>query len=292
MYIVAAFYHFFDFADYEKRRAELLKLFSAHHIKGSLLIAPEGINGTISGTRENIDAVLRYLQTEIVRGEFEHKESFFDKQPFGKAKERLKKETIGMGEHCPPDKRGEYIEPKDWNALIADPDTIVLDARNSYETYLGSFENALDPRTKNFRELPDFIRNNLGDMKKKKIATYCTGGIRCEKLTAWMKDQGFEHVYHLKGGILKYLEEIPQEQSTWNGECYVFDRRMAVGHGLSTGKHAMCFSCGYALNEADQTHALYEAGVSCHHCHATTSDADKARYRMRHMQMTAHKQTS
>lgn len=265
MYIVAAFYHFFDFSDYAGHRAELLDLLKRQQIKGSILIAAEGFNGTISGTRESIDAVLAHLAT--LGGPFEHKESLHEAQPFGKAKVRLKKETIGIGEPCPPHLRGEYVEPRDWNALISDPDTIVLDTRNTYETHLGTFARAIDPHIKTFKQLPAFVRKELGDAKHKKIATFCTGGIRCEKFTAWMKDQGFEKIYHLKGGILQYLEDVPESESLWQGECYVFDQRVAVGHGLKPSETAtMCPSCGHALTAADRMHTLYIENQSCPYC--------------------------
>lgn len=264
-FVVATFYHFFDFADVAAKRAGLLELLKQKNIKGSILIAAEGFNGTISGTRESIDAVLAYLKA--LGGAFEHKESFFDTQPFGKAKVRLKKETISLGEPCPPNKRGEYIEPKDWNALISDPDTVVLDTRNAYETHLGTFQRAIDPKIRTFKQLPEFVRKELADKKDKKIATFCTGGIRCEKFTAWMKDQGFEHVYHLKGGILKYLEEMPKSESKWNGECYVFDERVAVGHGLAPSSTATsCSACGHALKPEDRKHPSYKEKVSCPYC--------------------------
>lgn len=267
MFTVAAFYHFFDFTDYAARRAELLALLKAQEIKGSILLAGEGFNGTISGTREGIDAVLAHLET--LGGAFAHKESVFEKQPFGKAKVRLKKETISIGEPCPPSMRGDYVAPKAWNALISDPDTIVIDARNSYETHLGMFDSAVDPRTKNFKQLPAFVRENLNDAKKKKIATYCTGGIRCEKFTAWLKNEGYENVYHLEGGILKYLEEIPASESKWQGECYVFDERVAVGHGLAPSQTAsMCKACGHALTPEDRANAAYKPGESCPYCSA------------------------
>lgn len=263
--VVASFYHFFDFPDYAGKRPALLELLKQHDIKGSVLIAAEGFNGTVSGTREAIDAVLAHLKT--LGGAFEHKESLHDTQPFGRAKVRLKKETISIGEPCPAEMRGEYVEPKEWNRLISDPDTIIIDARNSYETHLGTFERAIDPKTKNFKELPTFVRENLQDAKQKKIATYCTGGIRCEKFTAWLKDNGYENVYHLKGGILKYLEEIPPEQSKWHGECYVFDERVAVGHGLVASTTASsCNACGHALNARDRAHSLYIEDESCPYC--------------------------
>jgi UPF0176 protein len=288
-FVVASFYHFFDFPDYASRRAELLALLQAQQIKGSILIAAEGFNGTVSGRRDAIDAALAYLQT--LGGAFEYKESFHDVQPFGKAKVRLKKELISLGEKTPsltlPRSAGEgiscslspkggelgrgsvgdYVEPRDWNALIADPDTLVLDTRNAYETHLGMFARAVDPKTKNFKELPAFVRKNLGHAKRQKIAAYCTGGIRCEKFTAWLKGQGFENVYHLRGGILKYLEEIPESESLWQGECFVFDERVAVGHGLAPSATAgMCKACGHALTEKDRQDTLYSEGKQCRFC--------------------------
>lgn len=266
-FIVAAFYHFFDFPDYAAARPSLLKLLNEQHIKGSILIAAEGVNGTISGTREGIDAVLAYLAREIVRGPFEHKESLSDEQPFGKAKVRLKKELISLGPYVAPTRTGTYVDPKDWNALIEDPDTLVLDTRNSYETHLGTFARALDPDTRTFKQLPAFVKNNLNPKQHKKIATFCTGGIRCEKFTAWMLDQGFEEVYHLRGGILKYLEEIPPEESRWQGECYVFDERVAVGHGLAASTTAsMCTACGHALTPDDRADRRYKENESCPFC--------------------------
>ncbi|MFW0778002.1 MAG: rhodanese-related sulfurtransferase [Rickettsiales bacterium] len=266
-FVVATFYHFFDFADYASKREPLLDLFAKHNIKGSLLIADEGFNGTISGTREDIDVALAYLKDEIAHGEFEHKESFHNVQPFKRCKVRLKKETISLREHCPPELRGEYVEPKDWNALIADPDTIVLDTRNTYETYLGTFERAIDPQIRNFRDLPEYIRSELSDKKDKKIATFCTGGIRCEKLTSWMKDQGFEKVYHLKGGILKYFEDVPTKDSMWNGECYVFDERIAVDQELNPSTDATsCQPCGHTLTAKDRADERYQENVSCPYC--------------------------
>jgi UPF0176 protein len=264
-FIVAAFYHFFDFADYESRQGELIDLLKEKNIKGSILIAAEGFNGTISGTRENVNAVLTHLDT--LGGAFEHKESLHETQPFKRAKVRLKKETISLGEPCPPEKVGEYVQAKDWNKLISDPDTIVIDARNTYETHLGTFENAIDPKTRNFRELPSFVRAKLGDAKDKNIATFCTGGIRCEKFTAWLKDQGYKNVYHLKGGILKYLEEIPASDNKFHGECYVFDERVAVGHGLVASTTASsCNACGHTLKLEERNSPLYKENESCPYC--------------------------
>lgn len=288
-YTVAALYRFTPIADVPALRTKLKDAFTQLEICGSLLIAPEGINGTLAGSTEAIDGMLNLLNetTGLSREEVKFSTSPF--KPFDRLKVRLKKEIVTFKQPSanPHERVGTYVEPKDWNALISDPDVTVLDTRNTYETMVGVFEGAIDPNIEQFTDFADFVAKTLNPNKHSKIAMYCTGGIRCEKASAYMLAQGFPEVYHLKGGILKYLEEIPHIESKWNGECYVFDRRMAVGHGLRTGAHAMCFSCGYPLNEADQAHSLYEAGVACHHCHATTSEADKARFRMRHTQMTS-----
>lgn len=295
--VVAAFYHFFDFPHFAEKRADMLAVLKAQNIKGSILIAAEGINGTVAGTRLGIDHLLTYLKSDIVGGAFEHKESFSAAQPFKRAKVRLKKELISLGEPChpgesrDPSKRrgrlidlfaadvarwipayagmtvGEYVEPENWNTLIADPDTIIVDTRNAYEVHLGTFENAVNPGIRNFKELPAFTRKHLGSAKQKKIATFCTGGIRCEKFTAWLKAEGFEQVYHLKSGILKYLETIPPEKSKWQGECYVFDERIAVGHGLLPSATASaCLNCGHALTSDDRAHPVYEKNIRCPYC--------------------------
>ncbi len=264
-FVVAAFYHFFDFPYFAEHKQLLKEEMVRLGIKGSVLIAAEGFNGTVAGSRESIDAFLYYLKAAY--GPFDHKESTAPREPFARTKVRLKKETISLGEPIDPSLKGIYVDPKDWNALITDPDTIVLDTRNAYETHLGTFENAIDPKTRTFKELPDFVRHNMENYKDKKIATFCTGGIRCEKFTSWMLAQGFEHVYHLKGGILKYLEEVPEAESTWNGECYVFDERVAVGHGLKSSETAtMCPACGHALTPSDRSSPLYVENIACGHC--------------------------
>jgi UPF0176 protein len=267
-YIVAAFYHFFDFSNFAEHRAAIKRKMDRLGITGTLLLTPEGINSTVAGSREAMDQFLDYLKREVIRGEMEHKESETEEQPFGKAKVRLKQETIGLGEYCPLPKVGQYVSPQEWNALISDPDTIVLDTRNDYEVHLGTFERAIDPEIRNFKQLPQFVRDTLADKKQKKIATFCTGGIRCEKFTAWMQDNGYENVYHLKGGILKYLEEIPPEESLWNGECYVFDRRIAVGHGLAPSQTASyCFACGHTLKPEEREDTRFVEGESCLYCY-------------------------
>jgi UPF0176 protein len=266
-FVVASFYHFFDFSKYAEMRQPLKQLLDDENIKGSLLIAAEGINGTLSGSRAAIDRVLTYLKEEVVGGEFEHKESACGKQPFGRAKVRLKKEVISLGEKISPHRTGKYIDTREWNKLIGDDGVVVLDARNSYEVHLGTFENALDPKTRTFKELPAYVKKHFDPGIHKHIATFCTGGIRCEKFSAWLIAQGFENVYQLKGGILKYLEEIPASENKFHGECYVFDERVAVGHGLLPSSSAsMCPACGHALTAKDRAHTLYIEGKRCPHC--------------------------
>jgi UPF0176 protein len=267
-YVIAAFYHFFDFPDFAGRQKEMAGLMRELGIKGSLLIAPEGINGTLAGTREVIDRFLLFLKQDIVHGEFTHKESQCDYQPFQRAKVRLKKEIIAMGEAVSPKRRtGHYVEPHDWNRLINDPDVVVLDSRNHYEVHLGTFKRAVDPDIRTFKELPAYVKKNMSGSARPKIATFCTGGIRCEKFSAWLMEQGFEEVYQLKGGILKYLEEVPETESLWQGECYVFDERVAVGHGLKPSKTAtMCPGCGHALTSEDRGHPDYMEGERCGFC--------------------------
>ncbi len=232
-YIVAALYHFFDFPHFAEKRAAIRAEFLRLGIKGTLLLTPEGVNGTLSGSREAINGMLAYLQNDIIGEAFEVKESVCDYQPFLRTKVKLKKETISIGEPAPLHKRGHYLNSHEWNDLIADPETIVIDTRNSYEVEMGTFERAIDPKIRNFKQLPTFVRSNLAEDKHKKIATFCTGGIRCEKFTAWLTDQGYENVYHLKGGILKYIEETPETESKWQGQCFVFDDRVAVDHSLA-----------------------------------------------------------
>ena len=266
-FVVTAFYHFFDFPDFEEKRLPLLNFLKERDIKGSILIAHEGINGTVAGSRESIDKMLAYLADDVIGSEFEHKESYSEKHPFIRTKVRLKKELISMGVPANPLKAGKHLNSKEWNELLADPNTILIDSRNSYETHLGKFKDAVVPEIHNFKQLPDFIDKNFLDKKKAKIATYCTGGIRCERLTSWLLDEGFEEVYHLKGGILKYLEEMPQEESLWEGECYVFDKRVAVGHGLvPTTTASMCNACGSALLPEDRAQPSFNEHVTCPYC--------------------------
>ncbi len=266
-FIITAFYHFFDFPDFEQKRLPLLNFLKERDIKGSVLIAHEGINGTVAGSREAIDELLAYLEKEITHSPFENKESSSENPPFIRTKVRLKKELISMGKPANPLKPGTHLNSKAWNELLADPNTILVDSRNSYETHLGKFKGAIVPNIPNFKHLPDFINAQQIDKKKAKIATYCTGGIRCERLTAWLLEEGYEEVYHLKGGILKYLEEVPEEKSLWEGECYVFDKRVAVGHGLvPTTTASMCNACGHALLPEDRAQPSFDEHVTCPYC--------------------------
>lgn len=227
-YVVVALYHFFDFPDFADRRVPIRNAFLRLGVKGTLLLTPEGINGTLAGSAAAMEGMIAYLQNEVTGAPFDYKTSYCEQEPFKRTKVKLKKETISIGEPAPLDKRGEYLDAKEWNTLIADPETILIDTRNRYEVEIGTFEGAINPDIRTFKELPAFIRKHHGDDKHRKIATFCTGGIRCEKFTAWMRDQGYEHVYHLKGGILKYIEDTPAEQSKWQGDCFVFDERVAV----------------------------------------------------------------
>jgi UPF0176 protein len=287
-YTIAAFYRFTPVADALALRIDLKQKFAALDLCGTLLIAPEGINGTLAGTESAIDAMLDILHGRFGLPRADVKFSEAQEKPFNRLKIRLKREiiTFNRPDADPSVAVGQYVAAQDWNALIADPDVLLLDTRNRYETRLGSFAEALDPGIQQFSDFADYVRQNLDPTRHPKIAMFCTGGIRCEKASSFLLKEGFAEVYHLKGGILKYLEEVPVEISRWQGECYVFDHRMAVGHGLETGHYAMCFCCGEAVSDFDRSHAQFEEGVSCSLCHEKTSDSDKARFRMRHTQLT------
>ncbi|MFB2550272.1 oxygen-dependent tRNA uridine(34) hydroxylase TrhO [Ensifer soli] len=288
---VAALYHFTRLPRFEDLRAPLQAVCDAGGVRGTLLLAHEGINGTIAGTDAAIDAVLAFLRAQPEFAGLEHKESRAGTMPFLRMKVRLKKEIVTMGVETVDPLRavGTYVEARDWNALIANPDTIVIDTRNAYETAIGMFRGALDPKTRTFRDFPDWVRSNPGLGDRPKIAMYCTGGIRCEKATAFMKEQGFDEVYHLKGGILKYLEEVPEEESLWQGACFVFDERVSVVHGLKEGDHRLCHACRQPLTAEDTASPLHEEGVACVHCHGSRSEEDRERYRERKRQI-AHAQ--
>ncbi|MEA5550135.1 rhodanese-related sulfurtransferase [Anabaena cylindrica UHCC 0172] len=266
--VVAALYKFVSLPDFAEMQAPLLSFCQEQGVKGTILLAQEGINGTIAGSRQEIDAVLAFLRTDPRLADLEHKESYTDTPPFEKMKVRLRREivTLGLPEVDPNEKVGTYVSPHEWNDLISNPEVTVIDTRNDYEVTMGSFKRAENPQTKTFREFPEYVSKELDSGKHKKVALFCTGGIRCEKASSYLLSQGFEEVYHLKGGILKYLEEVPSEESLWEGECFVFDDRVAVRHGLEEGTYELCFCCGHPLSEDDKTSPKYEEGISCFHC--------------------------
>ncbi|MBD1840846.1 rhodanese-related sulfurtransferase [Coleofasciculus sp. FACHB-64] len=266
--VVVAFYKFVKLPDFADKQDPLLSHCKRQGIRGTILLAAEGINGTIAGSREAIDSVLSFLRSDPRLVDLEHKESYADSPPFDRMKVRLKKEivTLGLPEIDPSDRVGTYVSPQAWNELISDPEVTIIDTRNDYEVTIGTFKRAQNPKTASFRQFPAYVRNNLDPSKHKKVALFCTGGIRCEKATSFMMAQGFQEVYHLKGGILKYLEEVPPQDSLWQGECFVFDQRVAVREGLEIGTHEMCPRCGHPISEADQTSPDYQQGICCPYC--------------------------
>ena len=285
--IVAALYHFTKFSDYKKLQDPLRKICNSEGIKGSLLIAYEGINGTISGSRSGIDAVLKHIRSMPGCSNLEHKESFASEIPFKRMKVKLKKEIVTMGQpHIDPTLNvGNYIEPSDWNNLISQDDVIVIDTRNDYEVAIGSFDGAIDPETKSFGEFPEWWEENRSKYQDKRVAMFCTGGIRCEKSTNFLLNEGVKDVYHLKGGILKYLEEVPEKNSKWNGECFVFDSRVSVKHGVEEGIYNLCYACRMPLAPDDFKKEEFEKGVSCHLCIDSNDDERKERFRERQYQV-------
>lgn len=284
--VVAALYKFTAFPDFENYREGIRQAMLDNEVKGTLLIAHEGINGTIAGSRAGIDTVLAYLRDVPAIGEFEFKESYTDENPFYRTKVKLKKEIVTMGvtDIDPRKDVGQYVKPQDWNALISDPEVLLVDTRNHYEVKIGTFKNAIDPETETFREFPDYVADNLDSTQHKKVAMFCTGGIRCEKSTAFMKQQGFDEVYHLEGGILKYLEEVPKEESLWEGECFVFDNRVAVNHDLEKGQYDQCYACRMPITEAEKQSEHYVKGESCPHCFDKVTDAQRQRFHEREKQ--------
>ncbi|WP_448177266.1 oxygen-dependent tRNA uridine(34) hydroxylase TrhO [Pseudomonas putida] len=272
--VVAALYKFVTLEDYAELREPLLKTMLDNNVKGTLLLAQEGINGTVSGTREGIDGLLTWLRNDPRLVDIDHKESYCDEQPFYRTKVKLKKEivTLGVPGVDPNQAVGTYVEPKDWNALISDPEVLLIDTRNDYEVAIGTFKGAIDPKTETFREFPEYIKANFDPSKHKKVAMFCTGGIRCEKASSYMLGEGFESVYHLKGGILKYFEEVPQEESLWDGDCFVFDNRVTVRHDLSEGEYDQCHACRHPINAEERASEHYSPGVSCPHCWDSLSE--------------------
>lgn len=281
--VVAALYQFTSLPDYQELQPRLKALCQELGIKGILLLAEEGINGTVAGARDAIDKLKAFLETRF--DDLEYKESWSDESPFHRMKVRLKKEivTLGVPDVNPTQRVGIYVNPQDWNALIADPDVLLVDTRNNYELEIGLFQGAINPQTDSFSEFPNFVKT-LDKTKHRKIAMYCTGGIRCEKASSYMLSQGFDEVYHLKGGILKYLETVPSEKSLWEGECFVFDGRVAVSHGLDKGHYDLCYGCRQPLSTEEKKSPLYERGVSCPHCSLTLTPQKRQAARHRQYQ--------
>ena len=286
-YCVTALYLFTRLADYEQLKAPLQNMCEMLGIKGTLLLAYEGINGTIAGTDNAINQLLVFLKADPRLAALEHKESRAEKMPFYRMKTRLKREIVTMGVEGidPNNVVGTYVDPKDWNELISDPDVVLIDTRNDYEVDIGTFKGALNPDTQTFREFPQWVEDNRDKLKKPKVAMFCTGGIRCEKASSFMKLNGFDDVYHLKGGILKYLETQPQDGSLWEGDCFVFDQRVAVKHGLEQSDYDQCYACRYPITDEEKTSPLYVQGVSCPRCHDKMSDAQRDRFAQRQKQI-------
>jgi UPF0176 protein len=258
-----------------------------HEVRGTLLLAQEGINGTIAGSREGIDAVLNHLRQDPRLAEISYKESFTDSAPFMRSRVKLKKEIVTMGVEGIDPKRvvGTYVKPEDWNDLISQDDVLLVDTRNDYEYQVGTFKNAINPNTESFREFPDYVKSQLDPEKHKRVAMFCTGGIRCEKSTAYLKEQGFDEVYHLEGGILKYLEDVPEENTLWEGECFVFDERVTVNHQLEKGDYDQCHACRLPITEEDKQSSKYQKGVSCPYCFDKTTEHQKQRFAEREKQI-------
>lgn len=285
--VVCALYHFVSIDDEETLQRSLLNLLKIHEVRGTLLVAAEGINGTVAGTSAGIKSLQTFLASDGRFDQIAYKFSTAEEMPFPRTRVKLKKEIVTMGvtDIDPRQIVGTYVKAKEWNALISDPDVTVIDTRNEYEVLIGTFENAINPHTESFREFPEFAESELNPEKHKKIAMFCTGGIRCEKSTAFLKARGFEEVYHLEGGILKYLEDVPSKESLWQGECFVFDDRVTVDHDLKPGSYDQCHACRMPISNADKKSNAYVMGISCSHCIDNKTDADRARFRERQKQI-------
>lgn len=286
-FIVAALYKFVALPDFRQLRDPLLDRCRAHNLRGTILLAEEGINGTISGDRSELDLLMAWLHSDPRFAGLEYKESRHQAQPFLRMKVKLKREIVTMGQpQVDPRRRvGQYVEPERWDALIDDPQVTLIDTRNEYECAIGSFRGAVDPSLESFREFPAWVENNLDPQKNRKVAMFCTGGIRCEKASSYLLEQGFEEVYHLHGGILKYLEEVPKDRSSWHGECFVFDERVAVDHELRRGSYDQCFACRHPVDATDMASVAYVPGVSCPHCIDRQSDEQRERFAERQRQV-------
>jgi UPF0176 protein len=274
-YLTTALYYFVSLPNFFKLQDPLLQFCQFRDIKGTFLLASEGINGTVAGSEKSILELLNYLKTDLLfEGKFKnltHKESWSEKHPFYRMKVKLKKEivTLGVPGVSPTKMVGTYVKPQDWNAIISDPEVVLIDTRNDYENAIGTFKNAINPETNTFREFPEFVKTHFDPKKHKKVAMFCTGGIRCEKASSYMMSEGFDEVYHLEGGILKYLEEVKPDESLWQGECFVFDQRVAIKHGLEVGEFDQCYACRYPLSKDDIKSEKYTPGISCPYCYNT-----------------------
>jgi UPF0176 protein len=286
-FVVCALYKFVTLDNYRELRETLFQAMQENQVRGTLLLAPEGINGTVSGSRQGIDALLEQIRSIPPLADIDYKESFTDRPPFKRTRVKLKKEIVTMGVPGIDPKQvvGTYVSPGEWNQLISDPDVLLVDTRNDYEVQVGTFRNAVNPGTDTFREFPGYVKDRLDPEKHKKVAMFCTGGIRCEKSTAYLKEQGFDEVYHLKGGILKYLEEVPAEDTLWEGECFVFDDRVTVNNRLEKGSYEQCNACRMPVTAADRASEKFRQGVSCPHCFDTLTTLQKARFQERQHQM-------
>jgi len=290
--VVATIYRFVNLPEYRELRQPLVDFCKRYDIQGTILLAQEGINGTVAASREAIDELLSYLRSNPKLASINYKEYLYDEPPFYRMKVRLKKEIVTMGVPGidPNEVVGSYIKAQDWNALIDDPEVLVVDTRNYYEVAIGTFHGAKNPHTTNFREFPQYVADNLDPEKHKKIAMFCTGGIRCEKSTALLKDQGFDEVYHLQGGILQYLKDIPKEESRWQGECFVFDNRVAVNHDLEKGSYDQCYGCRHPITDDDKLSDKYLLGVACPRCYDSQKEEQKVRFKERRKQIKLARQ--
>lgn len=278
-YLIATFYKFAAISELEAKQEQILALCKELEIKGTIILAEEGINGTIAGTDKAIARVMNLLRSFSALADLEHKEATSTKLPFAKLKVKIKPEivTLGLPEVNPTRQVGTYVSPQQWNQIISDPEVTVIDTRNDYEVEIGSFQRAKNPHTESFREFPQYVSHNLDPQQHPKVAMFCTGGIRCEKASSYLLSQGFKEVYHLKGGILKYLEEMSPAESMWTGECFVFDERVAVKEGLEAGSHELCYACGHPISKADKNSPQYEPHISCPHCYHEITPEKKAR---------------
>lgn len=284
--VVATFYKFVTVEDCEELQRSLQTRCDELALHGTILLASEGINATVSGTEESITQLLNGLRADSRFADLTAKFSTAANHPFGRMKVKVKREIVTLDQPAanPAEQVGKYVSPQEWNQIISDPDVVLVDARNDYEVNIGTFKGAVNPRTDAFRELPDYLTTHLDPQRHQKVAMFCTGGIRCEKATSYLLQQGFKEVYHLQGGILKYLEEVPEADSLWEGECFVFDERVAVRHGLQPGSHELCYACGNPISESDRAHPHYAPGISCPHCYGMMTPDKRAKQLMRQQQ--------